>query len=354
MFLNNMSYSLAPLFKGGKFMREISFCEYCMNENDYKIHDVNKTIILNDEEISYVSKEAICNDCGNEIFVSNVSDYNLKALYEEYRINHNIIKVFLLKRIIIKYSISEEALSLLLGWKKNTMGRYLDGDMITNSHSDILKKIYENTNYYSIILQTNKERIDPIDYNKSRQVVKAILNKDINDITEEKIDAVIKYLLIRCEDFTPLALQKLLYYVQAFYFVFTDKFIFIEDCEASMKGPVYKSVCERYKTFGYEEINKDILANDKLSLEDAERNVVESVIRFYSCYSGKILMQMTHNEAPWLLTRSNHINKDKSFSKIIEKDLIAEYFNGIKEKYNMINLLDIQKYSIDLFNKISM
>ena len=109
------------------------------------------------------------------------------------------------------------------------MSRYLDGDMITNSHSDILKKIYENPNYYSIILQTNKERIKPIDYNKSRQAVKAILNKDI---TEEKIDAVIKYLLIRCEDFTPLALQKLLYYVQAFYYVFTDNYIFKEDCEA--------------------------------------------------------------------------------------------------------------------------
>lgn len=332
-------------------MREIAFCEYCMNENEYKIHTVNKTSILNDEEICYMYKEAICNNCSNEIFVSNISDDNLKTLYDEYRISHNIIKVVILKRIIIKYSINEESLSLLLGWRKDTMSRYLEGDMITNAHSDILKKIYENTNYYSIILQTNKERIEPIDYNKSRQVVKAILNKDI---TEEKVDAVIKYLLIRCEDFTSLALQKLLYYVQAFYYVFTDNFIFEEDCEAFMKGPVYKSVYERYKTFGYEEINKDILANDKLNLEDAERNVVESVIKFYSCYSGKILEQMTQNEAPWLLSRTNHINEDGNARKIIEKSLIAEYFKEIKEKYNMINLLDIQKYSTDLFDKISM
>lgn len=332
-------------------MREIEFCEYCMNENEYRINDVNKTSILNDEEISYMSKEAICNNCGNEIFVSDISDNNLKTLYEEYRISHNRIKVIILKRIIIKYFIKEEALSLLLGWKKDTMSRYIDGDMITNSHSDILKKIYENTNYYSIILQTNKERIEPIDYNKSRQAVKAILNKDI---TEDKIDAVIKYLLVRCEDFTPLALQKLLYYVQAFYYVFTDNFIFKENCEAFMKGPAYKSVYERYKTFGYEEINKDILDNDKLNLEDVERNIVESVIKFYSCYSGKILEQMTRNEAPWLLTRTNHINKDSNSSKIIEKNLIAEYFKEIKEKYNMVNLLDIQKYSTDLFDKISM
>ena len=122
-----------------------------------------------------------------------------------------------------------------------------------------------------------------------------------------------------------------------------------------MKGPIYKSVYERYKTFGYEEINKDILANEKLNLEDVERNVVESVIKFYSCYSGKILEQMAHNEAPWLITRTNIINENgNNSSEIIEKNLIAEYFKGIKEKYNMINLLDIQKYSTDLFNKISM
>ena len=67
---------------------------------------------------------------------------------------------------------------------------------------------------------------------------------------------------------------------------------------------------------------------------------------------------MTRNEAPWMLTRTNIINennkKNENPNRIIEKNLIAEYFKGIKEKYNMINLLDIQKYSTDLFDKISM
>ena len=335
-------------------MKHLAFCEYCMNENEYDVHKENKISILKDEEISYMAKEAVCNNCGNEIFVSDICDYNLKTLYDEYRKKHNIIKVIELKNITIKYCINAEALSLLLGWRKETISRYLDGDMIANSHYDILKKIYENPAYYSIILQTNKERIEPIDYNRSRQAVKSALSKSI---TEEKIDAVIKYLLIRCEDFTPLTLQKLLYYVQAFYFVFTDKFIFNEDCEASMRGPLFTNVYERYQQFGYEEINKEILANDKLNLEDVERNVVESVIKFYSCYSGKILEQMTRNESPWILTRTNVINennKNEKTNRIIEKNLIAEYFKGIKEKYNMINLLDIQKYSRDLFDNISM
>lgn len=332
-------------------MKHLAFCEYCMKEIEYEINEVNKMSVLKEEEINYTAKEALCNECNNEIFVSHICDYNLKSLYEEYRNIHNIMKIEDLKCIMIKYSINEEALSLLLGWGRETISRFLNGDMITTSHSDILKKIYGNPDYYSIVLQTNKGRINPIDYNKSRQAVKSVLNKDI---TEEKMDEVIKYMLIRCEDITPSAIQKLLYYVQGFYYMFTDNFIFKEDCEASVKGPVYVSVQKKYEKFGCEIINNDILSKENIELEDVERNVVESVIKFYGCYSGKILEQMTKNEAPWMLVRTKNINENNISNKIINKKSIEIYFKGLKEKYNIINLLDVQKYSTDLFNKISM
>lgn len=335
-------------------MRQLAFCEYCMKENEYKVHKINKTSILSGEEINYMTKEVVCNSCENDIFVSDICDYNLKALYKEYRKKHNIIPIQEIQRMIIKYCINEKSLALLLGWDKETISRYLDGDMPTDCHSDILKKVHENPEYYLILLQSSKERINIIDYSKSRQAVKNILS--INT-SEDRMDAVIKYILIRCEDITPKALQNLLYYVQAFYYMFLGNFIFDEDCEAFIDGPAYRSVYERYEILGYEQVNKGILSNNKLKLEDVERNVVESVIKFYGCYSGKILKQMTRNESPWIFTRTKGINEnnpeDDNFSKIIESDLIIEYFTEIKEKYNIVNLIDIQKYSIDLFNKIS-
>jgi Uncharacterized phage-associated protein len=326
-----------------------------MRETKYEINEINKISMIRDEEINYAAKKAVCYECNNEIFVSEICDYNLNSLYEEYRNLHNIIKIEEIKRITIKYCIHEEPLSLLLGWGREAISRFIDGDTVTSSNSDILKKIYKNPNYYSLLLQTNKARINPVDYNKSRQAVKAVLNKDI---TEEKIDAIIKHILIRCEDITPSAIQKLLYYVQGFYYMFTDNFIFQEECEASVKGPAYASVKERYDHFGYEIINGDILSNENLKLEDVERNVADSVIKFYGCYSGKILEQMTKNEAPWMLSRAKTIKDNKVEgnlkNKIIEKNAIGIYFKGLKEKYNMNNLLDVQKYSTDLFNTLSM
>lgn len=335
-------------------MKHLAFCEYCMKEIEYKINEINKISMLKDEEINYDAKKAVCSECNNEIFVSDICDYNLNSLYEEYRNIHNIIKIEDLKRIMIKYSINEEPLSLLLGWGRETIIRYLDGDMITSPHSDVLKKVYKNPSYYSIVLQTNKGRINPVDYNKSRQAVKAVLNKDV---TEEKIDAVIKHILLMVgEDFTYGTIQKLLYYIQGFYYMFSDNYIFQEDCEASIRGPVYLSVQERYENFGYEIINNDILSNQNLKLEDEERNVVESIIKFFGCYSGKILEQMTKNEAPWMMVRTKIINENniggKVRNKVIEKKSIGIYFKGIKEKYNMTNLLDVQKYSAELFNNL--
>lgn len=331
-------------------MEHLEFCEHCMDEYEYLVHEILKKSILKGEEIDYMGKEAFCSNCGNEIFVSEISDYNLKILYDEYRKRHNIVMVEEIESIINKYCIGKRPLSLLLGWGEQTVSRYLDGDMPTKQYSDILKRVYEDPYYYLDILEAGKEKIKVVAYNKSKEAVINLVG-EINK--DDKIDSVIKYLLIRCEDVTPLALQKLLYYVQSFYYVFTGNFIFKEDCEAWVHGPVYRKVYDRYKKFGYEPIDTEVLGVNTIQLNDVEKSVIESVIKFYSCYSGKVLEQMTHNEKPWILTRAGFSNTD-SCNKIIEKDLIIQYFTEIKERYNMINLLDIQKYSRDLFDKISM
>ena len=59
---------------------------------------------------------------------------------------------------------------------------------------------------------------------KSKKAVNMLLGHDNKD----KIDFVIEYLLNQCEDITPLALQKALYYVQGFYYAFYNKFLFLE------------------------------------------------------------------------------------------------------------------------------
>lgn len=65
---------------------------------------------------------------------------------------------------------------------------------------------------------------------------------------------VIEYLLDQYEDITPLALQKSLYYVQGFYYAFYNKFLFDEDCQAWVHGPVYPDVYYRYRDYKFDTI----------------------------------------------------------------------------------------------------
>ncbi|MGN0144600.1 MAG: type II toxin-antitoxin system antitoxin SocA domain-containing protein [Clostridium sp.] len=338
-------------------MKQRAFCEYCMKEQNYVVKRMSKTAVLNDEEISYEGKESYCNECKNEIFVNNVCRENLNSLYGEYKRKHNLIENKKIQLILKKYDISEEGLSIVLGLSKDAITRYLKGDMVSAYDSDVLNKAYESIQYYSIMLQTNKARINPNEYLRSSRAVKF---QTTCKRVEKNMDAVIRYILTRYDDITPLILQKLLYYVQAFYYVFTDHFLFEEDCIAEARGPVFESVMTRYEIFGFDMINNEILNNKNLNIQDIEKNIVEGVLKFYGCYSGKILEKMVQNEAPWILTRKQMIEKNREQSgecdeniNIIKKELISIYFTGVKEKYSMMSLLDMEKYSRDIFKNIS-
>ena len=60
---------------------------------------------------------------------------------------------------------------------------------------------------------------------------------------------------------------------------------------------------------------------------------------------------MTHYEAPWINSRRG-LTFDEKSNNIIKKEDIKAYFEKVKNKYDMINLLEIKKYSEELFNNV--
>ena len=90
------------------------------------------------------------------------------------------------------------------------------------------------------------------------------------------------------------ALQKALYYIQGFFYAFYRAFLFSEDCEAWVHGPVYRDVY------------------------------------------------------PWLTTRGD-LPITAPSDRIIDKVLIGDYFSSVKTKYNMVNPGDIREYAQAMF-----
>ncbi len=93
-----------------------AFCEECRDYTEYTIFDTPMTGEIKGVEYHYIGKEIKCNNCGAFVFLPEINDYNLKALYDVYRVYNGIISLEKIREIPEKYAIGKRPLSLLLGW----------------------------------------------------------------------------------------------------------------------------------------------------------------------------------------------------------------------------------------------
>ena len=329
--------------------RNLIFCEECRDDVEYTITEVPMIGKIKGIEYHYIGKEARCVKCNTSVYVPEINDYNLKALYEVYRKENGIVSLDVILAIPKKYAIGKRPLSLLLGWGEQTFSRYCDGDIPTKQYSEILTKIYEDPLYYAELLEVGKENLkSQKTYEKSRKAVDELLK--VSENNSSKINIAIKYLLNQCEDITPLALQKALYYIQGFYYAFYNTFLFTEECEAWVHGPVYRNVYFKYRDYRFDPITKSQYFDDSV-LNTSEKAIFDSVIHNFCCYSGKVLEQFTHNETPWLIARGD-LPVTESSEKIIAHDNIGTYFKEVKEKYRMMKPSDIRDYAMDMFDSL--
>ncbi|WP_313126077.1 type II toxin-antitoxin system antitoxin SocA domain-containing protein [Proteiniclasticum ruminis] len=325
------------------------FCENCRDTVEYNVKMVDKEKEIKGKVIQYIGKAAYCDECKEEIFVPEIRDYNLKELDFAYRESENLIRIADIEKILVKYDIGKRPLSLLLGWGEGTLTRYVEGDTPSKPYSDMLKRILEDNEYYLEILGQNKNNITSVAFRKSMAAVERITGSMGNQ--ESKLESAVRYLLMQTSEITPLALQKLLYFAQGFKKAFTDTFMFEEDCEAWVHGPVYHDVYHKYREYGYNPIEEGCLSYENINLTDDDKELLDHIILYFGCYSGKILETMTHSEEPWRLARRGLVDGERS-ERVIEKRDIDTYFKNVKDKYKMLNLTDIKDYAKDLFSKL--
>lgn len=332
---------------------EITFCDECYEVVAYTIKDSLMEIEIKGKNIKYDGKEAFCSICNKKVFVPDIRDYNQKQLDIALRKIDKLITLDEIKEILKKYNIGKRPLSLLLGWGEVTITRYIDGAIPTKEYSEKLLDILKNPYNMELIVDSNKDLISNVTYKKCKEGINKAKNLVFSELTlENKINSITQYLLIHMIEITPLALQKLLYYAQGFNKVFNGSFLFNDDCEAWAHGPVYSDVYNKYKNIGYNLVDLTVLYNEeKLDISNSEKEVLDTVIRNFGCYSGKVLESMTLSEYPWVVTR-NGISEDIDSNEIIEKELILNYFEQVKQKYNMLSTKDVRDYSKDLFEKL--
>lgn len=327
------------------------FCEECNSLVEYEVKEINDIIEIKGEEYKFKRLIGYCKNCGEEVSSNEINDENLNRIDKAYRNEENIITTEEINKILNKYKIGKKPLSKLLGWGEVTLIRYLNGDVPSKIYSDQLYKILNNEEYMNELIEKNKHLITERAYNNVKNAIRELEDVTFENSIQTDIELIAEYIIAIGKEITPLALQKILYYAQGFYKAFFGKFLFEDDCQAWVHGPVYVDIYEKYKEFKSANIFIDIDYDIEDIIVDEKREILDAIIKYFGYYNGKALEKMSHYETPWINARKGLLPTENS-NNIINKEDIKEYFEKVKNKYDMLNILDIKKYSDDQFKRV--
>ena len=132
---------------------------------------------------------------------------------------------------------------------------------------------------------------------------------------------------------SPLKLQKLLYYCQAWHYTIFKKALFSEDFQAWAHGPVAPSQYARF--VGKSQIKESIdVTNTTMKIPELPEHTEEllnDVMNVYGKYDGSYLEELTHAEKPWIEARGNTAPGMAS-KAIITLESMEEYYSTLLKK----------------------
>ena len=312
------------------------YCEHCDKEIVCDIVEKYETMNIFGREGTILTRRAYCPNCHNEIWVGELHDFNLAQREAAWRRQNGYLSINQLEELLLKYNIGKRPFSLALGLGEQTFTNYLNGCIPKKATQQLLLRVYNNPSFYLELVEQNKNLLNEVTLKKTISAANNLIDRNEHSV----LFLYATYILAKCGDITPLQLQKMLYYTQACFIIFYNKLAFTDECEAWVHGPVYRNVYEKYKDYKYDAIPQPLKVPE---LKSQAVSILDLVIEYFGRYSGKILEEFTHKEIPWLKAREG-LSKDEPSNRIIDNELIFEYFTDIKKKYNIVSLPDIKNY----------
>jgi len=151
----------------------------------------------------------------------------------------------------------------------------------------------------------------------------------------DKPYVIANYLLEKSEasrkPLTNKALQKIVYYCQAWSLVIRDEKLFDEPIEAWIHGPAIPSLYRRYSRHSYNPIVEDVDKNLLNNLTDDEKSLIDEVWDAYGGFDAGYLEALTHREEPWQKARTSLLPFESSDAEITTDSMKEFYGKRLEE-----------------------
>lgn len=315
----------------------------CNKKVDYS----NRKNIIQEYKGQLVNVEeniAVCDVCGEDIFVPAIEDDNFKRLYKKYGEMTGIISSQEIIEFREKYNISQRELVSLLGWGKMTINRYERGALPSKSHSDILKNIISNEEIlkqkvleaYELGRINDKTNNNITKYFQSsrKNIVKSLLEVELShneDILNgfrkfeiERIENLISYIADKTDNLYKTSLNKYLWFMDFENFKENVRSLTGLRYIKQKFGPViekkgYEEIINLLDEKFYIEETEDIYNNstkakiiskknyDMSIYSQDEMEVIYAVIQKFKNMSGSEISDKSHKEDGWIENEMNCI-----------------------------------------------
>ena len=315
----------------------------CRKETAYALRKTPITKTIREKEYQFIITTAHCKECGCEIGIKGILDYNAKEIDEQFRKAEGIVSLEEVEKLGKIYNLGKAPLSIALGFGEVTITRYIAGQIPSKEYSDIIRSALSDTKVMKGLLESNKDKLADAAYKKA---MSAIDELDALFSVPSKMLMVISYVFEQLGEVTPLALQKILYFIQGLYFSRYGKPLFNDNCQAWVHGPVYAEIYDMFSSFRYDPIDDprfELLKGKSTDLDEKEREVINLVVNTFGMYGGKVLERITHKEDPWIDAREGYSENEPSQEEI-SKESIKEYFVSVREKYDLNTETGIMDY----------
>lgn len=168
---------------------EKRLCTCCMEEHEVKTVLVPEQTIFKNIKVSYDALYSYC-DAAEELYMDEKQmQENDLRLKDAYRKKEGLLTSFEISAIRAKYGISQNDLSVLLGWGGKTITRYEGHQVQDKAHDTVLKKIDSDPEWFLSLLSDAKDRLTEDAYQKYLGTATALYEKNQDNYLRMAIEA---------------------------------------------------------------------------------------------------------------------------------------------------------------------
>ncbi|EEV6044720.1 DUF4065 domain-containing protein [Escherichia coli] len=128
------------------------------------------------------------------------------------------------------------------------------------------------------------------------------------------------------DQITPLKLQKLVFYADAWYMALNnDRELIPNQFEAWVHGPVVRELYNRFSDYKWRAIDEEI---KRPELPNGVVNHLDEIYKVFGGFSAYELEQLTHQEKPWILAREG-VQEGEPCRNLIDKKITSDFYRSI-------------------------